>query len=298
VRDALTVRRALRLAGRTTVPGDKSITHRAYLFALLARGTTRVTGANEGRDCEATLRAIARLGAEITRDPDGVKIAGTAGRLREPDLPIDLENSGTAMRLLLGAVAPSPVHVVLTGDASLRGRPMARVATPLREMGAAIDGREGGTLPPLSIRGGRLRGINTASEPSAQVKSALPRRSEGGGNGDPRASRDHTERMLPVFGGCAAPAPGGPEPRAWVSVTGAAVWRPGGRPRGLSPPPSSWSRPRSCLGRSHDRGSRTEPDVDRLPRDRPADGGAIDAVPEPGRREDAREPRGSLRIWR
>jgi 3-phosphoshikimate 1-carboxyvinyltransferase len=197
-----------RLAGAVEMPGDKSISHRAALFGAIAEGRTEITGFLEGEDCLATIEAARMLGANVARKGpghfvvDGVGLAG----LGEPDDVIDCGNSGTTARLLLGVLAGQPFWTVLTGDASLRRRPMGRVAEPLRRMGATVVGRDGGTRLPLAVGGARpLRALAYRSPvASAQVKTALllaglwadgPVSVE-----EPARSRDHTERMLRAFG--------------------------------------------------------------------------------------------------
>ncbi len=160
--------RALR--GQVRVPGDKSISHRALLLAALAEGRSVVRGLSTGEDVARTRAAVALLGAGL----EGDAIEGGRSRLREADEPIDLGNSGTAMRLLAGLAASLPFLSVLYGDESLRRRPMLRVVDPLWAMGAAIDGREGGRLAPLAVRGGGLIGREHRPQAaSAQVKGAI-----------------------------------------------------------------------------------------------------------------------------
>lgn len=226
------------LRGTVRVPGDKSITHRALLLSAMAEGESRITGANPGADCAALARALRELGADIDRvgtwpgaradgDPSeprpGYHVRGVGGAWREPELVLDLGNSGTALRLLAGAVATRDVFCVLDGDASLRRRPMARVSMPLRAMGARVDGPCDGARPPLVVRGGGLRGIRHESpEASAQVKSALLLAGMAAEGetwvGEPRRSRDHTERMLPLFG--AEVSMSEAAERTWTSVRG------------------------------------------------------------------------------
>jgi 3-phosphoshikimate 1-carboxyvinyltransferase len=205
-----------RLAGEIEVPGDKSISHRAALFGALAEGRTEITGFLEGEDCQSTLKAIRALGAGVTRKGPGhflIDGAGLTG-LAEPDDIIDCGNSGTTARLLLGVLAGQPFWSMLTGDDSLRRRPMGRVADPLRRMGATVVGREDGARLPLAVRGTRpLKALHYSSPvASAQVKTALllaglwadgPVTVE-----EPALSRDHTERMLASFGARLAAAPG------------------------------------------------------------------------------------------
>ncbi len=197
-----------RLAGTVDVPGDKSISHRAALLGAIAEGRTEISGFLEGEDCLATLQAIRRLGAEVTREGAGHYLVDGAGLdgLQESADVIDCGNSGTSARLLLGVLAGQPFWSVLTGDASLRSRPMGRVTEPLRRMGATVFGRDDGRRLPLGVRGARpLKGLEyTSPVASAQVKSALllaglwaqaPVSIE-----EPALSRDHTERMLAAFG--------------------------------------------------------------------------------------------------
>ena len=137
------------------MPGDKSISHRAALFNALGEGEARITNFSPGADCESTLGCLRQLGVEIERDADRVRVQGVGlGGLREPADVLDCGNSGTSMRLLSGVLAGAGVFAVLSGDGSLRRRPMARVVEPLRRAGAAIDGRDGGRLPPLVISPG------------------------------------------------------------------------------------------------------------------------------------------------
>jgi 3-phosphoshikimate 1-carboxyvinyltransferase len=192
-----------RLRGTLHVPGDKSISHRAALLGALAHGVTTVEGFLRADDCLATLRCLRALGIVIEETDDRLIIRG--GALREPEDVLDVGNSGTTLRLLAGVLSGQPFHSVLTGDASIRRRPMDRVAEPLRLMGARISGRAGGRLAPLSIVGGGLRGIAyTSPVASAQVKSAVLLAglfAEGEtAVREPSLSRDHTERMLGAFG--------------------------------------------------------------------------------------------------
>ena len=193
--------------GVLRVPGDKSISHRAIMFAALADGVSHVSGFLNGEDCLATLRAFRAMGVavdEISNTELRVHGVGIDG-LRAPSGPLDLGNSGTSMRLMSGLLAGQPFDTVLTGDASLSTRPMRRVTEPLARMGAAIDSTEAGTAP-LHIHGRRsLRGIDFESPvASAQVKSAvlLAGLYAHGTTTvtEPGVSRDHTERMLSAFG--------------------------------------------------------------------------------------------------
>lgn len=196
------------LIGRITVPGDKSISHRAALLGALALGPTEVLGFLEAEDCLNTLGAIEAFGVEVTRKGAGHYRIGGVGLegFQEPAAVLECGNSGTTARLLLGVLAGQPFWAMLSGDASLRQRPMARVAEPLRQMGATIVGRAGGGKLPLAVRGARpLRAITyRLPVASAQLKSALLLASLWAGDGvtieDPAPSRDHTERMLRQFG--------------------------------------------------------------------------------------------------
>jgi 3-phosphoshikimate 1-carboxyvinyltransferase len=192
------------LRGAITVPGDKSISHRSILFGALAVGETRVTGILDAEDVHSTRKAVVRLGAAI-REEGAEVIVTPADLLREPDDVIDCGNSGTSLRLLAGVLAGLPGLSVLTGDASLRRRPVRRVVDPLRRMGAELTARDGDRVPPLVIRGRALRGARHDLEvASAQVKSAIllaGLRADGETVvTEPERSRDHTERMLRGMG--------------------------------------------------------------------------------------------------
>jgi 3-phosphoshikimate 1-carboxyvinyltransferase len=198
--------RALR--GHLRVPGDKSISHRALMFAALANGTSQLSHLATGDDVAATRRALETLGVRVKVGRDGaltVRGTGAVG-LREPDAVLDCANSGTTMRVLSGILVGRPFLSVLTGDASLRRRPMARVVEPLRRMGAHLDGRDDGRFAPLVIRGtSSLRGMrHDLPVASAQVKSSLLLAGlQADGTTEvvsPALSRDHTERMLADFG--------------------------------------------------------------------------------------------------
>jgi 3-phosphoshikimate 1-carboxyvinyltransferase len=195
------------LNGRIAVPGDKSISHRALMFGALAIGETRITGLLTGEDVLRTAAAMRALGAEVIRDPDGTwRVAGRGiGGLTEPADVLDMGNSGTAARLLCGILASHDMFAVMTGDASLRGRPMRRVIDPLTATGARFASREGGLMP-LAIEGARdaLPLDYCVPVPSAQVKSAVLL---AGLNApgitrieEPEATRDHSENMLRHFG--------------------------------------------------------------------------------------------------
>lgn len=196
------------LTGTLTVPGDKSISHRALILAALARGTGRVRGLNPGDDVAATADALRLLGTSIAPVPENTEAVvegdGWEG-LAEPTDVIDARNSGTTMRMVAGVCAAVPGVSVLTGDATLRARPMLRIVSPLRQMGATIDGARHGDRAPLFVRGGPLSAIDLElPTPSAQVKSCVLlaglRASGRTSVAEPAPSRDHTERMLAAAG--------------------------------------------------------------------------------------------------
>jgi len=202
----LTITPGRPLRGTIAVPGDKSITHRALILTALAEGVATLNRYCRGEDCLNTMRALQSLGVRIDETHDALHIFGKGlWGLAEPGGVIDCGNSGTGIRLLTGLLAGQDFFSVLTGDASIRRRPMGRIVKPLREMGAVIAGRKGGELAPLAVSGTTLRAVTYASPvPSAQVKSSLllaalyakgtTRLSE------PRLSRDHTERLFEFFG--------------------------------------------------------------------------------------------------
>ncbi|MEQ9260495.1 MAG: 3-phosphoshikimate 1-carboxyvinyltransferase [Roseovarius sp.] len=195
------------LSGEAHVPGDKSISHRSLILGAMAVGETVVTGLLEGEDVLDTAKAMRAFGAEVMRDADGVwHVHGVGvGGFAEPEQVIDCGNSGTGVRLIMGAMATSPITATFTGDASLNSRPMARVTDPLALFGARAVGREGGRLP-MTIVGARdpLPVRYEVPVPSAQVKSAVLL---AGLNApgetvviEREATRDHSERMLAGFG--------------------------------------------------------------------------------------------------
>jgi len=202
-----TIHSLRRLRGSIEAPGDKSVSHRAAILNAIARGEAVVENFQGGGDCLATLRCLRALGVKIEWDGQGTLRIQGGGRfgLRESADVLNAGNSATTMRLLAGLVAGQPFFSVLTGDASLRSRPMERVVEPLRAMGTRIQGREGGARPPLAIAGGPLRGIRyRLPVASAQVKSALSLAALYGEDEtvltEPAPSRDHTERMLRAMG--------------------------------------------------------------------------------------------------
>lgn len=193
------------IQGTISVPGDKSISHRAIMLAALANGESKIKNFLTGEDCLSTLQAFESMGISIKRDGQNVSVTGEGlNGLKEAKLPLDLGNSGTTTRLLLGILAGTPHHYCIYGDQSLTKRPMDRVTLPLREMGAKIDGREDGNLLPISVRGGSLKPITyTLPINSAQVKSCVLLAglfTEGVTKViEPVPTRDHTERMLKAF---------------------------------------------------------------------------------------------------
>lgn len=202
-----TARPSQALAGRAAVPGDKSISHRALMIGALAVGETEISGLLEGEDVLRTAAAMRALGAEVLHEETGPwRVWGRGiGGLVEPDDVVDMGNSGTGARLLMGVLASHPLTATLTGDASLRRRPMARVATPLREMGAQIVSRDGGRLPLTVIGTGEAMPIAyRLPVASAQVKSAILLAGLNAAGAttviEPEPTRDHTELMLRHFG--------------------------------------------------------------------------------------------------
>lgn len=204
--DAVEVSPINRLAGELRLPGDKSISHRAALLSSLARGSSTLQNFSSARDCAATLECLQSLGVGIDRTESTVVVQGAeASGLREPEQILHAQNSGTTMRLLAGVLAGQPFSATITGDESLRSRPMVRVAEPLRLMGAQIE-LEGNGCAPLSITGTRpLRAIRYELPiASAQIKSALLLAGLAADGittvAEPTQTRDHTERMLRQFG--------------------------------------------------------------------------------------------------
>ena len=220
------------LKGRIAIPGDKSISHRALMLSALAVGTSRVTGLLEGHDVLATAAAMRAMGANIDRTGDGewvIEGVGVGGLL-QPREALDMGNSGTSTRLLMGLVSSHPITTTFVGDASLSGRPMGRVIDPLSQMGADISASPGGRLPLM------VRGLAPAVPieyrlpvASAQVKSAILL---AGLNTpgittviEPVPTRDHSERMLKGFG-ATLDVEVEPDGTRWISVMGEAELRP------------------------------------------------------------------------
>jgi 3-phosphoshikimate 1-carboxyvinyltransferase len=199
----LTVHPGTPLAGVCVAPGDKSITHRAFLLAAIARGPSRISNANPGADCRSTLGCLSALGLEAELRGGGWDLMPHG--LRAPVAALDCGNSGTTLRLLPGILAAQPFASVLTGDASLSRRPVARIIRPLRLMGATLSAREGDRLPPLHVRGANLSPVDCSLDvASAQVASCiLLAATFAAGRTSveiPGSARDHTERMLLAAG--------------------------------------------------------------------------------------------------
>jgi 3-phosphoshikimate 1-carboxyvinyltransferase len=195
-----------KIEGKITVPGDKSISHRAVMLSSISKGKGRIKGFLRGEDCLSTIACFRGLGIEVEDKGEEIVVHGKGlYGLEEPQDILDAGNSGTTMRLLSGILAGQEFLSIMTGDSSLRRRPMARIAVPLRQMGASIEGRNNGNLAPLVIRGGNLKGIDYASPvSSAQIKSAILLAglySEGDTTvREEIVSRDHTENMLKSLG--------------------------------------------------------------------------------------------------
>lgn len=200
--------KATRLSGTITVPGDKSISHRAVMFGSIAKGTTEITGFLQGADCLSTISCFSKLGVDVTLSSSDnfvtVHGKGLHG-LMAPTEVLDMGNSGTATRLISGILAGQKFSSILTGDASIQKRPMDRIIKPLREMGADITGHNNTSLAPLTINPAPLKGIHYMSPvASAQVKSCILLAglyAEGETSiTEPSLSRNHTELMLKAFG--------------------------------------------------------------------------------------------------
>jgi len=199
--------RTAKVSGTVTVPGDKSISHRAVMLASMAEGQSRIRGFLPAEDTLRTVGMMIALGVDLhERSPTEILVRGRGMRaFEEPQDIIDAGNSGTAIRIGAGILAAQPFLSIVTGDPYLRRRPMGRIVAPLTRMGAVITGRRDNTLPPLSIRGGDLRGIRYEMPvASAQVKSSILLAGLYADSpvtvAEPLPSRDHTERMLLSMG--------------------------------------------------------------------------------------------------
>ncbi len=205
--DSRLVHPARRLRGEVRVPGDKSISHRALLLNAIAEGEAIISNLGPGADCTSTVRCLKALGVDVDVRPDGTIriVGGGLHGLREAADVLDAGNSGTTTRLLTGLLAGQEFFSVITGDGSLRGRPMKRIIDPLRRMGGQLWARKGDSLLPIAIRGSHLTAIDyPLPVASAQLKSALLLAglyAEGATTvREPQLSRDHTERMLRAQG--------------------------------------------------------------------------------------------------
>ena len=193
------------LKGEITIPGDKSISHRAVMFGSLAKGDTHISGFLNGDDCISTIKCFNKLGIEIETEGDKVVVHGKGLHgLRSSATPLDVGNSGTTIRLISGILCGQPFDTVLTGDASIQKRPMSRIIMPLSQMGATIESTNDG-FAPLSIRGSKIHAIDyTMPIASAQVKSSVLLASLFADGEtivrEPVASRNHTEIILNSFG--------------------------------------------------------------------------------------------------
>lgn len=195
------------LSGVIEIPGDKSISHRSVMFGSIAYGETKVTNFLPGEDCLSTISCFRKLGVTIEESENELRIVGNGFEgLKEPHEVLDVGNSGTTIRLLLGILSGRPFFSSLIGDSSIGKRPMTRVTIPLSEMGAQIDGRLNGAYTPIAIRGGNLSPLHyQLPVASAQVKSAIllaGLQADGETTViEPAETRDHTERMIRKFGG-------------------------------------------------------------------------------------------------
>ncbi|PLX85260.1 MAG: 3-phosphoshikimate 1-carboxyvinyltransferase [Desulfuromonas sp.] len=232
--DTRTITPSTHLRGEITVPGDKSISHRAIMFASLARGKSRIRGLLRGEDCLSTLAAFQQMGVRVEEFDNGdLMITGQGlNGLQEPTDVLDCGNSGTTMRLMSGILAGQPFFSVLSGDQYLRRRPMGRVIEPLSQMGAKISGRDTHRKAPFAISGGHLQPATYHSPvASAQVKSAIllaGMQVDGVTTVyEPHLSRDHSERMLRYFGAQVESFSGGAAIHGRVELTAQDVDIPG-----------------------------------------------------------------------
>ena len=230
---SLTIQPAGSIRGEITVPGDKSISHRAIMFGSIAQGVTSVRGLLRGEDNLATLSAFRAMGIGIEDDGELLRIGGKGLHgLAEPADVLDCGNSGTSMRLITGLLAGQRFFSVLTGDRYLRNRPMGRVIEPLSRMGGCIFGRTGGDKAPLAVVGRELTGIAHSSKvASAQVKSAILLAGLYAAGEtevrEPHLSRDHSERMLRHFGAAVETFGGGVRIAGGQELTGRDITVPG-----------------------------------------------------------------------
>lgn len=230
---SITIQPAASVRGEIVVPGDKSISHRSIMLGAIANGVTTVRGFLRGEDNMSTMHAFRAMGVEINDDGETIRITGRGLHgLQEPGDVLDCGNSGTTIRLITGLLSGQSFFSVVTGDQYLRKRPMKRVVEPLSLMGARIAGRKGGTLAPLAITGGGLKGIEYQSPvSSAQIKSSLMLAglyADGETTvTEPSLSRDHSERMFRYFGASLTVNPDGVTVRGGVELTAREVTVPG-----------------------------------------------------------------------
>ncbi len=203
----LSIRKSSKLTGEIRVPGDKSISHRAVMLGSLAKGVSRIKNFLPGADCLSTVECFKAMGIEFSQAEANTLIVKGKGLygLQEPEDVLDAGNSGTTIRLVMGILAGQPFFAAVTGDSSIRRRPMSRVTEPLKEMGAGIIGRQNGKYAPVAVQGGVLSPLKFVSAvASAQVKSAILLAglyAKGRTSiWEPAKSRDHTERMLAYLG--------------------------------------------------------------------------------------------------
>ena len=231
--NSITIQPAASVRGEIVVPGDKSISHRSIMLGAIANGVTTVRGFLRGEDNMSTMHAFSAMGVEINDDGETIQITGRGLHgLKEPADVLDCGNSGTTIRLITGLLSGQAFFSVVTGDKYLRKRPMKRVVEPLSLMGARISGRNGGTLAPLAINGGTLKGIDYQSPvSSAQIKSSIMLAAlyaAGETNvTEPSLSRDHSERMFRLFGAALDTNSKGVTVRGGVELTAQEVTVPG-----------------------------------------------------------------------
>ena len=229
----ITIQPASSVKGSIIVPGDKSISHRSIMLGAIANGVTTVRGFLRGEDNMSTMHAFRAMGVAIADDGETIEITGRGLHgLKEPGDVLDCGNSGTTIRLITGLLSGQSFFSVVTGDKYLRKRPMKRVVEPLSQMGAQIAGRNGGTLAPLAINGGNLKGISYQSPvSSAQIKSSIMLAAlyaEGETSvTEPSLSRDHSERMFRYFGASLDVLSGGVTVRGGFELTAREVNVPG-----------------------------------------------------------------------
>lgn len=231
--NSITIQPAASVRGEIIVPGDKSISHRSIMLGAIANGVTTVRGFLRGEDNLSTMHAFRAMGVAIDDDGETIRITGRGLHgLKEPEDVLDCGNSGTTIRLITGLLSGQSFFSVVTGDQYLRKRPMKRVVEPLSRMGARIAGRGGGTLAPLAITGGGLKGIDYQSPvSSAQIKSSLMLAglyADGETTvNEPSLSRDHSERMFALFGASLVRNANGVTVRGGVELAAQEVTVPG-----------------------------------------------------------------------